>query len=49
MTELEEIQRRIELKFQFLDLLEEEKGKTITEVRRLRKREKDLKDDQAKN
>ena len=47
MTELEEIQRRIELKCQFLKLLEDEKGKIRTEVRLLMEREKVLQDAEA--
>lgn len=49
MTELEEIQRRIELKMQFLKLLEDEKGRIRTELRLLMERERVVKDDQAES
>lgn len=44
MTELEEIKRRIELKLQFLQLLEDERGKIVREILSMLKQEKILQD-----
>lgn len=49
MTELEELERRIELKSQFIKLLDEQKGKAIKELLRLMAEERKLKNDQAES
>ena len=49
MTELEEIQRRIELKLQFIELLDEQRNKAAKETLRLMAKKRKIENDKAES